>query len=208
MRVEFEPGWVVTDEVRRLVEENCDEIALLIRSVTKIPLPNGRKIKEYDGIESDCWCWALQGVDTYLTRWKGGDLMKFLCVYLRNKLRDCERMRYREGAAKVPPVAYDTVLHDWSSVEIDSTEGMDFNSWSDKVNTIWNLLSPRDRGILYLRLHPPPELLVIQRNVAGSVGPPCREALSIYTGIPTHGIGDSIRRCNAHIKSLKLGSKL
>jgi hypothetical protein len=114
-----------------------------------------------------------------------------------------------EGCVDEPPFVYDPedlvdqdasgALRQVSTEEDDigvEDDRVAFLQWRNRVVGFWSGLNPRDRGVLYLRLCPPPELVVLNRNLVDRCrSHPSSRAIAVFTGLSEGQVHRSLLNC-------------
>lgn len=106
------------------------------------------------------------------------ELRKLVTVIAKRKVAEVVRAHLRERKRCEPLGENDAQI---GFVELSEREFFEFRK---RLNVAWTKLTPRLRGLVYLRMSPPADLWVLNRNVSRrSHGGICNKALAIYTGL-------------------------
>jgi len=191
MRRAIPEGWTPKPDAVRIFEEAPERWLRIVRS--QVRRYGDDPYLERSDMESEGAMLALYAIQEYRNRPNVKTIDGLIAAMVRCYLRDRvvavrnERRRLVSLNGLQLPIAAPRQPRAWA--------WSDFIQWRERQRGFWKELSPCDRGVLYLRIAPPPELVVLDRNLLARVRRRVsREAIALFTGLTIDQVRRSLSR--------------
>lgn len=200
-------GWQPSSGAVTEFQQNLPDIRNIVQACAAT-IPAASYFDRQD-MESEGTCVALYAIDRHRRRYSKQPLLPFIhCVVSRSLI---SRMRglQREQRRCVPMDASDTIreLRQRAVNPIASLDWFSHLEYKESFDTFLHKLRVKDRATVLLALSPPPELLVLNRNMkrGRAMNSVSRRAIARYMGRSLYQVHRSFIRCQRAARSVGLG---